>query len=60
MQFLGFLLFICIFSGIFFTLLFLVTFLPFWGSLPLIEKFSPKTLDCFLEEEKNYEERQLK
>jgi hypothetical protein len=60
MQFLGFLLFICIAGSIFFTLLFLSTFLPFWGALPLIDKISPKTIDALLEEEKDYEERQLK
>lgn len=60
MQFLGFLFFVIIASGIFFTLIFLITFLPFWGALPLIDKISPKTIDALIEDEKNYEERQLK
>ncbi|MFN7012811.1 MAG: hypothetical protein ACK4ON_00915 [Bacteroidia bacterium] len=60
MQFLGFLFFVVIACGIFFTLLFLSTFLPFWSVLPLIDKISPKTIDALIEEEKDYEERQLK
>jgi len=60
MQFLGFLFFVFIAVCIFFTLIFLVTFIPFWGALPLIDKISPKFIDALIEEEKDYEERRLK
>lgn len=60
MQFLGFLFFVFIAVCIFFTLIFLVTFIPFWGALPLIDKISPKIVDALIEEEKDYEERRLK